>query len=375
MKKLLLLFFVIALSMQANGQCQGVVCLGGDFTNVDDEQLYSLGAVSGTLVITSVSGNFITGFNVEQEDTPNLAGVTVQFSQANCGIRTTSMTINYTWNGNSASFTETVTIAPLNPTVGTPSPISLGYSQHHRYTMSTSAANASNYSWTVTGGSIIGSTTGPSVVIQPYNGSCSITGTVIGNGACPSNPVSRTVNIPSPSIFGNIAGPSSVGSSYGDYSTYSIYPGSAGNANRWWEWSVTGPFSLGSGFNASKTVFVNTSSGMGGGTLYVYAKNSCGQSSVRSKFITVSGTPGRAAEWEEVIDPVLISAQGVNKLIVPYYEDVEKVIIYNMGGEVVESLTPKGVEVAMQGLSNDIYVVKTIRSNGEVTTTKTRISN
>ena len=186
--------------------------------------------------------------------------------------------------------------------------------------------------------------------------------------------IGRTFNIHNPSFIGNIAGPQSVGTSYGDFSTYSLYPV---GGPREYVWSVTGPFLKGGSKNSVNSIFVNTSQGYGSGNIYVYARNTCGQTSVVSKYITVgTGYPSSAdGQWEEVTEPVIIAEQGNPKVIVPHFEDVERVAIYNMNGELVESFVPQEVETELNSfLVNEIYVVKTIRHDGHVLTSKSRVN-
>ena len=360
----------------------GPFCATGDITLVKSEG-YTISSANDKhiLKITEVTGSHIQSSVIDNGSDGNSALITVNFKRADCAVRTTDITIKFEQthtekrkqkNKESIKI-EGITIPRKFKKLGELDDITFSINSQNNYVFTTNAANATDWDWSVTGGTKEGPTNQRILEVKPSPGSCSISVTAEATGRCgTAAPKSTSVSIPNPSFIGGIAGPPSVGTNFGDYSSYSVYPGAAPIE---YVWSVTGPFQLGSNGNSVIEVFVNNSVGYGSGNLYTYARTTCGQTSVTSKYITVGSGYPTGLRSQEVTEPVLISAQGEQKLLVPYPEDVEQVVVYDMSGRVVESLAPEGVEVPMSGLvTGEIYVVKTLRKSGETITTKTKIT-
>jgi hypothetical protein len=354
----------------------------GNFTNVSGVQNYTVWLdsndyINGVCSIESINYVSISngyGYWLSGSTNP----FTVSWNSADCSVRNATMTITLTVkksNGGSCNTTisinatsPTVTIAPSSSPLGALANISQGMTSSwpQKYTFSTSAANATGYTWSVTGGSIVGSSSGGTITVSANPGSCSISVNARAIGDCGQQSslksTSRTITPPS-WVSGAISGPQTVGYAYGDYSSYSV---TAPYATEYvWSLSAGSPFQKGGGISGTNSIFVNTYAGYGSGTVYVYAKNSCGQTSTLSKYITVgSGYPSRVDyPFSETTPLSVLNDPSSNRIalqIPNYMEPNLRVTIFNLNGDVIHSFIPDGpiTEISSNLHDDGLFVVK-----------------
>jgi hypothetical protein len=178
--------------------------------------------------------------------------------------------------------TEQITIQPgilANP--GTPSVVSITDQGGGLFRFSTSSANASTYIWTVSGGTVEGSSTGSSINVRATDGACTISGTVKGRrtGACNLSSISSgrsfSRTIPVPARPGTI----SFTPFDGSRTIYRIDP--VADAF-YYEWTISGTGVQLQTASKLVTATVYCSSPTGSGVLKVRAITSCGASNWRS---------------------------------------------------------------------------------------------
>ncbi len=370
----------------------GTVSVWGNFYSAGATENYTVQSsdFNDNLNIIYVTGSHINsyqtfGFGSSQQ-------VIINFDQCSSQTRYSYVVFGYTLNnGGIATIGKWITIAPggsggvgaVSVTQGT-----TGVYASQFYTFTASGLGITSYNWTVTGGTISGSTTGQTIKVTPNPGSCNVTATVIGSNSCgdTSAPTVSSRNISAPVYVGDISGNEKVGCSYGDYSAYNSSAYVPNGSIHEYVWSVSGPFQLGSNGTSQTHVFINTSAGYGSGTLYVYVKNTCGQTITKSKYIKIgSGYPGGCTSrssgglstWEDVKETKVVSNQSELKLIVPNFEEKGiQIYIYNLRGGIIEKIKPTSFEVQLDRskFKDGIYIVKTV-SKKEMSTSKFKVSN
>ena len=396
MKQFITLLFIAAFSttfantLPTENEANGFVYLSGNTTSAGSSETYYLTSTdfNDVLYINSVFGAHITGYFQGGFGT-NQAWVTVYFEQCASSTRSTNLFISYTQNGLFRSLSQGVTISagggsggigPISISTGTTGSYPLQY-----YTFTANALGGTTYSWSVTGGTISGSSAGSTINVAPSAGSCSITANVTVSNSCgDSGTQQSTRTISAPVYVGDISGPQEVGRYYGDYSGYTSSAYVPNGSLHEYVWSVSGPFQLGGNGTNQVFVFVNTYNQYGSGNLYVYVKNTCGQTITKSKYITVNPTgipggtpPGGGSGWVTVDHTKVVSNSGNLKLIVPNFEEKDiKIFIYDLQGNMIEKFSPNTFEVPMNRskYKKGIYVVKTISSK-ENSTSKFTVSD
>jgi hypothetical protein len=176
-----------------------------------------------------------------------------------------------------------VNIDPNNLSVSTPTAISWSRDKD-KYTLSTTSSNATSYQWSnIVGGTIEGSSTGSSVVINASQGSCSISASVVGRrsnscGTYSSSSVARNITIALPGTANQPTGPEEV-----NVNDITYYDGGtiAGLSTYSWELNASSTNYI--NFNSPSsptwkliTVFTPNTTATERRELRVRGKNSCG---------------------------------------------------------------------------------------------------
>jgi hypothetical protein len=252
--------------LNPNGVCAG------------STHIYQTQFNTGNSYLWTVTGGTISGAATNNQ-------VTVVWGSAGTGTITVREQVGaMLGSGCWTQVTATVTIQPL------PNPVITGPATVCRYTQQSYAVQTPNvnntYQWTVTNGSIQGSSTNPTVTVLWYDvptGTIAVTETTPpSQGSC-SNTASVNVTInpkPAPVISGPPAPPVCVNSTQ----TYST-PLVTGNT---YLWTVTGGTIGGAATNNTVTVTWTT---VGNGTISVKQTNTVGCDTTVSRTIPVNALP------------------------------------------------------------------------------------
>lgn len=288
----------------------------------------------------------------------------------------------------------TVTIEPGNPTVPIPNTISGSFNYEGNlaqgigfYDFSTSSSDApEGFDWTVSGGSIYRNN-GSSITVEANNGSCQLRVGVRGKkrncqgGIVRSPERSSTYNINVPANPSNINGPARLTSGQGDLYTVNEVAGAESyvwriesDANNASDWEISPIMVFGipwlpTGRNAP--VIFNGCC-FSDATLYVRAKNSCGESIAEASIFIESRPRLILPSFSSTISPNPV-ASGQPVLINTLNkstDQVDLVIIKNETGELIYSyddLSGEQSEIVISGLKKGSYFVQ-FRSNEDVRT-------
>ena len=252
--------------LNPNGVCEG------------STHIYQTQFNTGNSYLWTVTGGTISGAATNNQ-------VTVVWGSAGTGTITVREQVGAMFgSGCWTQVTATVTIRPL------PNPVITGPTTVCRYTEQSYAVQTPNvnntYQWTVTNGSIQGSSTDPTVTVLWYDvptGTIAVTETTPpSQGSC-SNTASVNVTInpkPAPVISGPPAPPVCVNSTQ----TYST-PLVTGDT---YQWTVTGGTIGGAATNNTVTVTWTT---VGNGTISVKQANTLGCDTTVSRTIPVNALP------------------------------------------------------------------------------------
>jgi hypothetical protein len=183
----------------------------------------------------------------------------------------------------------------VNPLVGIPSApaTSSAICQGGTNVFTTSATNASSYTWSVSGaGNVITGTSSSATVTWDASFSGTATVSVIANNGCgSSSPVSTTVTVtPLVNSVGTISGTSNIcaGQTGVSYSVPAI-PNTTG-----YIWTLPSGATIASG-NNTNNISVNFSASASSGNITVRGTNACGNGPLSSNFaVTVTALPAAA---------------------------------------------------------------------------------
>jgi hypothetical protein len=389
MKQIITLLFGVLFSTTYS--YSQTVSVSGNFDTAGATETYTISSskFSDRLDIINVSGDNILSHQISDGAGLYEKDIIITFLQNTCSTLYSSVTFRYSLNsGTPTTINKWITISPSGSEGLGPLSITQGTTGVHAnqfYTFTASGLGVTSYSWSVTGGTISGSSTGATIKVTPSAGSCNVTATATGSDGCgnSTSPKTSSRTISAPVYVGTISGNESVGCSYGDSSAYNSSAYVPNGSIHEYVWSVTGPFQLGSNGKSQTHVFVNTTNGYGSGNLYVYVKNTCGQTITKSKYIKVGlGFPGgcssrSSSNWVDVKETKVVSNRSELKLIVPNFEEKGiQIYIYNLRGGIIEKIQPTSLEVQLDRskFKDGIYIVKTI-SKKEMSTSKFKVSD
>ena len=231
---------------------------------------YTTTSHSGYTYSWAVSGGTISGSST---------GTSVSITWNTVGTGVVSLVVNNgSCDSSTASQNVTVNALPSTPDITGTSSVCNG----QQSTFTTTSHAGYTYSWSVTGGTISGSSTGTSVTINWTTAGTGVVSLVVNNGTCDSNTATQNVTVNALPSTPDISGSTSVCN--GHQATYTT----TSHSGYMYSWSVTGGTISGSSTGTSVTITWNT---VGTGVVSLVVNNGTCDSNTATQNVTVNALP------------------------------------------------------------------------------------